>query len=74
LPRARCEAPCILRLKAEVLGNGFRCVEDFLLDVDLLFLKANSDPEINLYRAMLKHPTGSNGKRLELYDVYSIIN
>jgi len=52
------------------LSGNVISVEDFLLDVDLLFLKANSDPEINLYRAMLKHPTGSNGKRLELYDVY----
>jgi hypothetical protein len=52
------------------LSGNFISVEDFLLDVDLIFLKANSDPEINLYRAMLKHPTGSNYKRLELYDVY----
>jgi hypothetical protein len=52
------------------LSRNVISVEDFLLDVDLLFLKGNSDPEINLYRSMLKHPTGSNGKRLELYDVY----
>jgi hypothetical protein len=57
-------------LRDSDLSGNVISVEDFLLDVDLLFLKANSDPEINLYRAMLEYPTGSRERRLELNEVY----